>query len=109
MHTLIFERLWKLMAHRLIRIRRPEGGEDHDAVLIVHHGCPVGKALSKEEPGVDAVLFPYGVVGDGMPSGVPFEVMSANPCRACDTYLRAWFEWIGPTVILPALWTPDNG
>lgn len=76
----------------------PEGGAERGEYLLTHHECPESieifeKEGSAESATRDLVLFPYGVVGTGMPRGVPFEVQTTEPCGACGRVLRCWFEW----------------
>lgn len=76
----------------------PEGGMERFEYLLTHHECPESAALFESEGSArsaveDLVLFPYGLVGQGMPRGVPFEVQTSEPCGACNKILRAWFEW----------------
>lgn len=80
-------------------VKMPEGGAERFEYLLTHHECPEGKALAEQgddDPSLlvaDMILFPYGLVGMGMPRGVPFEVPTSEPCAACGKYLRAWFVW----------------
>ena len=68
------------------------------------HECEKQRELEKllgrvEAAGKDAILFPVGVFGQGIPSNIPFECWATEPCEACGTLLRAWFSWRGATVI----------
>lgn len=85
----------------------PEGGAERGEYLLTHHECPesveIFEAEGSAESAVrDVVLFPYGVVGQGMPRGVPFEVQTTEPCAACNKVLRAWFEWRPKSFIFQA-------
>lgn len=88
---------------RPITLRRPEGGAEHEVTFWTHHNCDAAKVYRLEEgfENVDEVLFPVGIAGYEMPTGVPFEVVTIAPCEACGTYLRQMFMWSGPKVYLP--------
>lgn len=93
------------MPARLMKCKRPESHEEElHLVRFEHHGCEAWMRMHQEQgaevaAGKDIVLFPIGVYGSGMPSGVPFEVYSTEPCEACNAILRAWAQWEGRTVI----------
>lgn len=96
------------MAARLFTLPMPEGGAEREVYWMVHHNCAQAKALKPAlgDSDLDLVQFPVGLVGEGMPSGTPFEVSTTNPCDACGAYLRAWFQWSAPKFAGPKLWTP---
>lgn len=75
--------------------------EELRTVFGAQHRCP--EAAYKErvlgEKGSDVLLFPVGAFGQGIPTGVPFEVWTTEPCGACGALLRAWFSWRGAKVI----------
>lgn len=95
---------------RLFKLPRPEAGEEHGVVWLVHHSCRNAAAIraAVDDPDVDLLQFSVGVHGYGMPLEVPFQVTSTNECSVCGKYIRAWFQWTGPRVITPALWTPTG-
>lgn len=86
-----------------ITLRRPEGGAEHEVTFWTNHNCAAARVyeLEDEFENVDLVLFPVGVAGYEMPSGVPFEVVTIAPCGACGTHLRQMFMWSGPKVFVP--------
>ena len=82
-------------------VDRP-GSEDDELHVVsgTQHRCAAADRAHKQ--GIidsDCVLFPVGMFGRGMPLGIPFEVMTTEPCGACNTVLRAWFTWRGTKVI----------
>jgi hypothetical protein len=87
---------------RLVRLPRPEAGEEHGVDWVVHHKCEVGLAMLAEgmPEAIDEIHFPVGMIGYTLPLGIPGEVRSSHPCPACDNYLRIWAEWIGPKLFI---------
>ena len=83
-----------------VPLQRREGGDDRDIFIVRHHRCEHAKRRSIEtgDPDIDAVLFPAGLAGFEMPSGVAFEVKSAGACGACGAMLRIWCTWQAPVV-----------
>lgn len=91
---------------QLITLPRPEGGAEHGVTWWARHGCAAARMYRdgqdvEDFEEIDRVLFPVGPAGWEMPAGVPFEVLSANPCDACGAYLRATFQWSSPKIWLP--------
>lgn len=89
-----------------ITLPRPEGGAEHGVTWWARHGCAAARLYREGQDvedfeEIDRVLFPVGLVGYEMPAGVPFEVVSTNPCDACNTYLRSMFMWKNAALILP--------
>lgn len=87
------------MSARLITVPRPD--EQVEASWMVRHKCPQGNALLDYLDEPDLLLFPIGTYGADMPSNVPFEVRSQEPCAACGKRLRIWAQWAGPRIFLP--------
>lgn len=93
------------MGHKLITMDRPSDEQSERRVFwAVEHNCSaayVKKQVEGQEAalGCDALVFPVGVYGSGMPTGVPFEVQSTEPCGACGTILKIWFQWTPKMVI----------
>lgn len=84
---------------RLLRVPRPDEGDERDVIWSVRHRCAVGEAMFREFGEVaDEINFPVGVQGWGMPSGIPFEVWAGHECPACGVHLRAWAQWESPTL-----------
>lgn len=84
------------------RLPMPEAGAEARVYMYMNHGCAMARALrSDDDPDVDLVMFPVGFYGGGMPAGVPFEVVSTEPCGACDKLLRSMFEWSAPRIWVP--------
>lgn len=76
---------------RLISVTRPE--EEQDVSYETPHRCEIGERLANYLDAPDMLFFPVGTVGAGMPQGVPFKVVSQEPCPACGKYVACWFEW----------------
>lgn len=89
------------MSAQFVHLPRPEDGEFQDCYLFRHHNCALGKSLRREldDEDIDLLLFPVGIYGSGMPLYTAFEVLSSEPCGACETTLRIWAEWVGPKVV----------
>lgn len=90
---------------RAQRIARPfDPGDELHVYIGVEHHCPEWHLLrqvegrEKAEQVGSAVVFPVGHYGQGMPAGVPFEVVTTEPCPACGKLLRRMFEWSAPQV-----------
>lgn len=99
------------MPRKVVKLRRPEGGAEHELVLHEHHRCSQGNAL-KFELGeeVDLLQFAVGLAGWEMPLDIPFPVFSTDECHACGAVVGLYFEWTGGHVIetrrSSPLWTP---
>lgn len=87
----------------IIKLKRPEGGAEHEVQFWTNHNCSAASVYRQEEgfDNVDLVLFPVGMAGFEMPAGVPFDVETIAPCEACNTYLRQTFMWTSPKVYVP--------
>lgn len=86
---------------RLFSVKRPDNFQEEVRVLFgAQHDCP--QAFDNMRNGLprdDELLFPVGIFGAGIQQGVPFEVQTTEACGACNTILKAWFEWKGAKVI----------
>lgn len=92
-----------------IRIRRPEGGEEHGVVFTRRHACKNAAEFRAafEDPYVDELQFAVGLHGWEVPVDIPFDVTATEPCAVCGALVKAWFEWYAPKVHAgPDLWTP---
>ena len=85
---------------RLITLPMPEAGAEREVYLLRRHNCPNAKVFREIEPDADEVIFPVGLVGEGMPAGVPFVVETSTECQVCGKVLRAWFQWQRPLIFL---------
>lgn len=87
---------------RVYRVPMPEGGDERSVIWERLHGCKDApyfrSALEDEE--IDVLIFPVGLLGQGMPHSTPFVVVSGNPCGVCGKHVQAWFEWAPKLVIL---------
>lgn len=93
-----------------VKLPRNEGGDDRDILWSRHHNCKEAETMRAAlgDPDADLILFPVGLAGYEMPSGVPFQVMAGHACRVCGAMLAMWVEWLAPKVFTPALWTPGD-
>lgn len=93
-----------------VTLKRSEGGDDRGVVFMRRHNCPSAKHMrvAMNDEDIDQILFPVGLAGYEMPSGVPFEVKSAHPCRVCGANLRIWVTWEAPMVMASPLWVPGS-
>mgnify|MGYP000931576151 FL=1 len=81
-------------------VSMPEGGAEREYLLYVPHNCIQAQAARKlgdKDPELDSLYFAVGISGLEIPSGIPFEVISVNPCQACGTYVSKMFCWKAPT------------
>lgn len=91
----------------MIKLRRPESHEEEAHCYIGReHRCQAAALKLQvegrekyEADGGDAILFPVGHYGSGLPGNVPFEVVSTEPCPACGVYVKTLAMWVTPTVI----------
>lgn len=99
------------MGRRLIELRMPEGGAEHETVYETHHRCAPANALAREMgDDIDLIVFPVGNVGYGMPLNTAFAVQALGECDACGRLLTAMFVWRrGHVSHAGSLWTPDQG
>lgn len=68
--------------------KRPYATDEETRVVrYARHGCD-GK-----QHGSDALIFPIGWNGQGMPRDVPFEVISTEPCGRCGSLVHVWAQW----------------
>lgn len=83
----------------LITITRPESEEEaKDIIYTMEHRCSSANIKyrlegAEEAAGCDALLYPVGIFGIGMPTGVPFQVEPTEPCGACRELPKLWFQW----------------
>lgn len=85
------------MGSRMFTMDRPSSSQEEARFLYATvHDCDPGRRNARQGiKGTDALLFPVGLYGFGMPNGVPFEVETTQECEACNTILKAWFQWRG--------------
>lgn len=97
-------------ARRIISLRMPEAGAEHEVIYELHHRCSVANALIRTEVGtedMDLLVFPVGNVGYGMPRGVPFGVEALDPCASCGQNVGVYFVWQAGHSSHPGqIWTP---
>jgi hypothetical protein len=89
---------------RVQRVPMPEGGAEREAYWTQFHNCEPGRALKRADRKAfqftDELMFTVGSHGEGMPANTPFPVESVEPCGACGEYVRQWFEWAAPRIVL---------
>lgn len=95
-------------ARKLIELRQPEGGAEHEVLYQVHHRCSQANALHIELGNdIDLLFFPVGNAGYTMPLDVPFSCTSLDECHACGQLVGCWFVWRAGHVSHPGeIWTP---
>lgn len=97
-------------ARRIIALRQPEGGAEHEVVYTLHHRCSVANSLISSkvvDEDADLLIFPVGNVGYGMPKGIPFGVQATDPCPSCGRDVGVYFVWqAGATEHPGEIWTP---
>lgn len=83
----------------LITITRPDSNEEErDIIYTMEHRCSSANIKYRLEgaekaAGIDALLYPVGIIGLGYPTGVPFQVNPTEPCGACRETPSLWFQW----------------
>lgn len=93
------------MAATHVRIGRPEDEQEAHLVYVLRrHECKDAFVMraALEDPDLDMLLFPIGLVGWNIPIGIPFEVPSSSECGVCGKHLRIWAEWTGSKLFIPA-------
>lgn len=96
------------MSARLFTIPMPEGGAEREVCWMTHHSCLMARDAREilEDRDIDLVQFSVGLVGQGMPAGIPFEVTTTDECGVCGNWLKAWFQWQKKVEIVGSLWRP---
>lgn len=99
-------------ARKLIELRQPEGGAEHETVYTTHHRCSPANSLARamDDNDIDLLVFPCGNVGYAMPRNTVFAVRALAPCGACGADLTCQFVWRRGHVNHGGhLWTPAEG
>lgn len=90
---------------RLETFQRPYSEDDEAHVFWeTFHHCPqalerLNNEGSEDARWCDALLFPIGAVGFGMPRGDPFAVYSTEPCGGCGKIIGIWAAWENAKII----------
>lgn len=105
-----YDGLERHAARKVIALKEPEGGYEHEVVYLIHHRCPEAALLARQgvlEDDTDLIVLPVGNIGFGMPKGIPFAVQSVDPCGACGRDVGCWFVWQAGSTDHPGeIWTP---
>lgn len=100
-------------SRKLIELRQPEGGMEHEVVYEIHHRCPQSSALMRlndiANEDLDLLVFPVGNYGFAMPLNQVFACTAMDDCGACGRLITAMFVWRrGYARHAGHLWTPDG-
>ena len=98
-------------SRKLVELRQPEGGAEHQIIWSIHHHCPPANALVRElnDNDADLLVYPVGNVGYNMPVNTVFAVDPLGPCAACGREPRCQFVFRkGHVSHAGSIWTPDS-
>lgn len=97
-------------SRKLIELKMPEGGMEHEVVYEIHHRCPQANALIRTEVGredLDLLVFPVGNYGYAMPLNQVFACTAMDDCGGCGRLITAMFVWRrGHVAHAGTIWTP---